>query len=135
MRTAARECVLKYLYAVRINDECGGQLFESLLKDDKLKEEDRAFARSLLAAVEENKEQLLNEIASLSVGFQLERMFEIDKCALLIGMAEIAFFQDIPFVVSVNEAVNLVSKYSTEKSMGFVNGILAEFGRRRGLNS
>ena len=78
---------------------------------------------------------LLNEIASLSVGFQLERMFEIDKCALLIGMAEIAFFQDIPFVVSVNEAVNLVSKYSTEKSMGFVNGILAEFGRRRGLNS
>ena len=135
MRTAARECVLKYLYAERINDECGGQLFESLLKDDKLKEEDRAFARSLLAAVEENKEQLLNEIASLSVGFQLERMFEIDKCALLIGMAEIAFFQDIPFVVSVNEAVNLVSKYSTEKSMGFVNGILADFGRRRGLNS
>ena len=54
MRTAARECVLKYLYAERINDECGGQLFESLLKDDKLKEEDRAFARSLLAAVEEN---------------------------------------------------------------------------------
>lgn len=52
MRTAARECVLKYLYAERINDECGGQLFESLLKDDKLKEEDRAFARSLLAAVD-----------------------------------------------------------------------------------
>ena len=46
MRTAARECVLKYLYAERINDECGGQLFESLLKDDKLKEEDRAFARA-----------------------------------------------------------------------------------------
>ena len=45
MRTAARECVLKYLYAERINDECGGQLFESLLKDDKLKEEDRTFGR------------------------------------------------------------------------------------------
>ena len=52
MRTAARECVLKYLYAERINDECGGQLFDWFVGYDKLTEEDRAFACSLLVAVE-----------------------------------------------------------------------------------
>ena len=134
MRSAARECVLKYLYAQFMNEENNSKLFDLLVNDEKLSMEDQAFAHALLEAVEENKAVLLEEISALSVGFKLERLYEIDKCAILIGMAEIGFMNDIPFIVSVNEAVNLVAKYSTEKSTGFVNGILAEYGRKRGVN-
>lgn len=133
MRSAARECVLKYLYAQSMNDGDNSGLFDRLLRDEKLSAEDQAFARALLHTVEENRETLLSEISELSIGFKLERLFEIDKCALLIGMAEIGYSEEIPFVVSVNEAVNLVAKYSTEKSTGFVNGILAEYGKKRGV--
>lgn len=133
MRSAARECVLKYLYAQSMNDGDTSGLFDNLLKDEKLSAEDQLFARTLLRAVEENREALLSEISELSIGFKLERLFEIDKCALLIGMAEIGFVEEIPFVVSVNEAVNLVAKYSTEKSTGFVNGVLAEYGKKCGV--
>ena len=45
-------------------------------------------------------------------------------------MAEIKYFEDIDAAVSIDEAVRLVKKYSTESSLGFVNGILAEFTKR-----
>ena len=47
------------------------------------------------------------------------------SCALYIAVAELKYFSDIPPVVSIDEAISLVRKYSTEESMNFVNGILA----------
>ena len=32
---------------------------------------------------------------------------------------------DIPFAVSLNEAANIASKYSSEKSASFISGILS----------
>jgi len=36
---------------------------------------------------------------------------------------------DIPLEVCINEAVELAKKFSTEKSVGFVNGILAQVNK------
>ena len=44
---------------------------------------------------------------------------------MYIAVAELKYFSDIPPVVSIDEAISLVRKYSTEESMNFVNGILA----------
>ena len=49
----------------------------------------------------------------------------MDKTILLIAMAEILYFDEIPGVVSVSEAAGLARKYSTEASVDFVNGVLA----------
>ena len=76
-------------------------------------------------------EYLLNIISSLSQGFLLNRIFLTDKCALLIGLCEMAFSADVPKIVAIDEAVNLTKKYSGEKSQAFVNGILAEFKKRQ----
>ena len=40
-------------------------------------------------------------------------------------MGEILFVGETPAVVAVNEAVGIAKKYGTEKSRGYVNGILA----------
>ena len=52
-------------------------------------------------------------------------MFPADRSVLLTALAEIYYVEDVPAVVSIDEAVGLAKKYSTEKSAGFVNGILA----------
>ena len=39
--------------------------------------------------------------------------------------------EEIPSAVSVNEAANIASKYSSAKSASFVSGILAEIIRER----
>ena len=58
-------------------------------------------------------------------GYKFERLYSTDKCALTIAVCEIKYFEDIPNVVSIDEALSLVRKYSTEESLSFVNGILA----------
>ena len=55
----------------------------------------------------------------------LDAINPMDKCILLIAMAEIRYFDDIPPVVSVSEATGLARKYSTETSADFVNGVLS----------
>ena len=44
----------------------------------------------------------------------------------MIAVYEITFEDEISPKTSVNEAVNICKKYSTENSYKFVNGVLAE---------
>jgi N utilization substance protein B len=51
-------------------------------------------------------------------------MAVVDRNILRIAIYEMLHREDIPPVVSINEAVDIAKKYSTEDSGGFVNGIL-----------
>jgi N utilization substance protein B len=53
-------------------------------------------------------------------------MANIDRNILRIAIYEIVFIENIPKSVSINEAVELAKKYSTESSFGFVNGVLGK---------
>ena len=63
-------------------------------------------------------------IAEKVQGFAQERIYPVDKALMLVALAEINYFDEIPPVVSVSEAATLARKYSTEKSADFVNGVL-----------
>lgn len=128
MRSLARETVFKFLFAQLFNPSDEG-LFAVLLNDDKLTDSDKAFATDLLKAVKENQDKYLQIIDDLSDGFRLSRLFAADKCALLIGIAELDNFKDTPEIVAIDEAVKLSAKFSTEKSTDFVNGVLAAYAR------
>ena len=127
MRSYARECVYKYLFSKLFNDNEG--LFDVLTKD--LSNDDKSFATKLLNYVTQNEEKYLESICKLAQGYRLERVFNADKCALLIGMAELDNFTETPTPVIIDEAVKLVSIFSTEKSTDFVNGILAQYSKDR----
>ncbi len=128
MRSLAREGVYKYIFSKLFNPSDEG-LFGVLVKD--LSKEDKEFAKELLTAVENGQEKFLQSISELSVGFSIDRVFNTDKCAILIGMAELDNFVNTPTAVIIDEAVKLVSKFSTEKSTYYVNGILGEYARGR----
>lgn len=124
MRSQAREAVFKFIYSQLFNPDDEG-LFAVLLKD--LNKEDTLFANDLLSAINDKKDYLLETISKLAVGYKLDRLYLADKCALLIGIAELNNFPQTPIPVVVNEAVNLAAKYSTDNSTNFVNGIMAEY--------
>ena len=129
MRSLARECVFKYLFSKLFNPNDEG-LFDVLIKE--LSNDDKIFANDLLKFVVVNEEKYLSEIESLSLGFKLNRIFNVDKCAMLIGMAEFDNYKNTPIPVIIDEAVKLSAKYSTEKSTDFVNGILGEYVKKNG---
>ncbi len=124
MRSLARECVFKYLFSRLFNPSDEG-LFDVLIKD--LTDESKQFAKNLLNAVISNQEKYSNDISRLAIGYKFNRIHNADKCALLLGFAELDNFRDTPIPVVIDQTVNIVGKYSTENSTDFVNGMLAEY--------
>ena len=60
----------------------------------------------------------------------------IDKVAItLIKLAIIEIeYLKIPFKISINECINICKKYNEEKNTKFINGILENYVRIKGLN-
>ena len=48
----------------------------------------------------------------------------VDLSILRLALTEIRYIDTIPVSVSINEAVNLAKKFSTDKSSSFINGVL-----------
>ena len=88
-------------------------------------DDDLLFATDLVATVEEHYDELITGIEDACHHYRADRINPTDKSILLIAMAEIKYFDDIPPVVSVSEATGLAKKYSSETSTDFVNGVLS----------
>ena len=126
MRNTAREVALNIIFAQQFNNDCLDVLKKKVFKQFKLeKEEDIAFANALISAVDANREELIAGIEEACHHYLQNRINPTDKSILLIAMAEIKYFDEIPAVVSVSEAAGLARKYSTDKSADFVNGVLS----------
>lgn len=51
-------------------------------------------------------------------------MPKVDVAIMRLALGEIFYCDDIPTAVSINEAINLAKKYSTEQSSRFIHGVL-----------
>lgn len=126
MRSNAREAALNIIFAQQFNNDCSDAFKKRIYRQFGLeKDDDLLFAADLVAAVEEHRAELIEKIESACHHYRENRINPTDKSILLIAMAEICYFDDIPPVVSVSEAAGLARKYSTETSADFVNGVLA----------
>lgn len=130
MRRNARESVYKLLFSNQFNDKFSEDFKLFIYQEDKLSESDEEFANQILDAFLTHEEEINNVISNLSKGYKLERIYSTDKCAIQIAIAEMTYLNNIPHIVSINEALELVRKYSTPESPNFVNGILAEYKKR-----
>ena len=126
MRNAAREAALNIIFAQHFNTDYIEPLKRKVFKQFKLeKEDDLAFANALISSVETHRAELIAGIENACHHYMENRINPMDKSILLIAMAEIKYFDDIPPIVSVSEATGLARKYSTERSADFVNGVLS----------
>ena len=125
MRTTARETLFKLIYSDQFTETVDNNLKSALLKSDLLNDDDRNYCERMLDIIFINLGELLATVDKHSISFPENRIFPSDKAILLIALAEILYCEDIPDKVSMNEAANLASKYSSEKSASFITGILS----------
>ena len=85
---------------------------------------DNNYIQGLIRAVVDNKDEIDAIISANLRGFTIERVFPTDLAALRLGIAEMKYLNTQPEVV-IDEITTLARKYGTEKSAGFVNGVLA----------
>ena len=125
MRRDCRETAFKIIFAELFGEK--SEVQDELYGYEKLNKEDKEYTDKLIKEVKDNYEYLTQEIEKLSLNFRYDRIFAVDKAILILAMAEMKFIKDVPSVVSIKEAIELVKKYSQEDNVVFVNGILAKF--------
>jgi N utilization substance protein B len=84
----------------------------------------RWFADPLIRGTIEHLPEIDAVIARHVRNWSLERMAAVDRNILRLAVYEMLHREDIPPVVSINEAVDIAKKFSTHESGRFVNGIL-----------
>ncbi|OGH96436.1 MAG: transcription antitermination factor NusB [Candidatus Melainabacteria bacterium GWF2_32_7] len=89
-------------------------------------EEVKEYIIRLVKVYVENKKEVDDQISKCAKGWNIERLVRIDRDVLRIAIVELLYFADVPLSVSIDEAVELAKKYSTEESSSFINGILRQ---------
>jgi transcription antitermination protein NusB len=84
----------------------------------------RVFAEPLIRGTLEHRAEADEIIKKHAQNWDLHRMAAVDRNILRLAIYEMLYREDIPPVVSINEAVDIAKKFSTQDSGRFVNGIL-----------
>ena len=94
------------------------------VKDTRGQTKARRFTEEIVRGVIAHHPDIDALIARHAANWGVERMGNVDRNALRIAVYEMLYRDDIPPVVSINEAVELAKAYSSTESGKFVNGIL-----------
>ena len=84
----------------------------------------RLFAEPLIRGALDHRDEADAIIKKHAQNWDLHRMAAVDRNILRLAIYEMLYRDDIPPVVSINEAVDIAKKFSTQDSGKFVNGIL-----------
>lgn len=124
-RHLLRKAVLDILYQ---SDLLGMMIEDAMIKESSYRRElSDDYVKKLLLGISKNRKYIDGEIEKYSKNWALERMSMIDRNILRIAIFEIKFLDDIPYRVSIDEAVELAKSFSSEDAGRFVNGIIANY--------
>ena len=126
----AREAAMCLLYEKEITGEPSGTQtlleMKDVLKSDSFNDEENAYINAIVEKYEENSVTIDSIIQKYNKdGWELSRISRVDISILRLAIIEIYYFDDIPYKVTANEAVELAKKYSAEKSPSYINGVIA----------
>ncbi len=131
-RKTARELAFKVIFAENFqNEEVKPEdIRDALLKEteqmDEVTKEDMTYISEISHGVYEKSKELDNYIKEHLKGWTMDRICKTDLAILKLAIYEILYRDDIPYKVSINEAVELAKMFSEENSPSFINGVLAE---------
>ena len=129
-RTRARELALQFLYQMDLR---GKELLpeaKAFLRSEEADQSAREFAMQLVNGVAEHAEAIDLAIRGVVQNWEITRMAVIDRNVLRLSTFELLHCHDIPPKVSINEAIELGKRYSTQNSGGFINGVLDKIKER-----
>ena len=126
-RQLARETAFKMIFQMDVGKnalEVAERTMEEALDEGLIKKRDTAYILELVAGVADKKDELDAFIAEHAKGWTLDRINVIEKNLIRLALYEIRHMENIPYEVSVNEAIELAKRYGEDDAYSFVNGIL-----------
>lgn len=117
-RHEARERAIGLLYELEVRELSVAALLEGLPVPPV------AYAVAAVHGVHDGRDEFDALIEDHAEGWSVDRLPAVDRAILRVAVWELVTQPDVPAAVVLDEAIELAKEYSTERSSGFVNGVL-----------
>jgi transcription antitermination protein NusB len=122
-RRKARELALQLLFQEDVNRYPAEEIRRTFWKSNPVDQDTRDFADMLFSKAVEDQEKIDELIRRHSLHWRPDRMAKVDRNVLRMAVSEF-LNADTPGVVVIDEAIEIVRKFSGAEATEFVNGIL-----------
>ncbi len=124
IRRRAREIALQVLYQLDLGRGDTQEVLDLYWGNFQPSQKAREFCQRLIEGVRRSQDQIDPLIEENSENWTLKRMAVVDRNILRLATFELLHCPDIPFKVTLNEAIELAKKFGADDSSAFINGIL-----------
>jgi N utilization substance protein B len=128
-RSRARRYAMQALYQWDLSGSDLAEIERQFFDAEDFSKADAGYFIELLGAVHRHSDRI-DRALSESLDRPIGRVDPVERAILRIACYELLFRQDIPYRVSINEAVLLARKFGAEQGHAFVNGVLDKLARR-----
>lgn len=123
-RRATREWIIQFLFQLDFNAEPIDIALKDFWAERDPIEREKTYAEEIIKGVVQRKDELDDRLSQYAKRWDSERMVAIDRTVMRVALFEMLFRDDVPPVVSINEAVHFAKDFSSFQSGRFVNGVL-----------
>lgn len=121
-RRTAREKALQSLFQIDRSQIEPLDAIRYTLEDD----ESDSFLEDLVIGTTKNLSEIDKYISGNLEKWTIERLGNIDRAILRMATYEMIFVEDIPYSVSMDEAIELAKKFGDDNSSKFINSVLSK---------
>lgn len=122
-RKEAREIVVGLLFETEFREDEDVKEVYAVSTENREIPKDEYVERAFFG-VSENREKIDELIGASSKGWKTHRLTRLSRSVMRLATYEMLFEEDIPYSVSINEAIELTKKFDDPKARAFVNGVL-----------
>jgi len=123
-RRKAREYILQLLFHLDINPAETNRVLKWFWEENPCSADISSFVEKIIVGVINKQKEIDAIISKYSENWQIKRMGIVDRNVLRMAVYEMQYCDDIPPIVSINEAVDIAKHFSNKESGSFVNGVL-----------
>jgi N utilization substance protein B len=125
-RKLSREKAMELLFGMTLSKDTIEEAIEAFVEnyEENIKDIDLTYVKQALIGVENNKEAIDKVIQENLHNWKLDRISKVNLSILRIATYELLYDKEVPRGVAINEALEITRRYSDEKSVSFINGVL-----------
>ena len=125
-RKLSRDKTMELLFGMTLSKDTTEEAIEGFIEnyEGDIKEIDLTYVKQALIGIENNKEAIDTIITENLHNWKLERVSKVNLSILRLATYELLYDEQVPRAVVINEALEITRRYSDEKSVSFINGLL-----------
>lgn len=125
-RKLSREKAMELLFGMTLSKDTIEEVVEGFIEnyEGNIKEIDLTYVKQALIGIEKHKEEIDKAIEVNLHNWKIDRISKVNLSILRLATYELLYDKEVPRNVAINEALEIARRYSDEKSVAFINGVL-----------